>query len=316
MNKLLIALCTTVALTVTAHAETLSVEAINSANPVEKSSMAGTIKLQVLLDRAAASPTVIDGEMGAMTTRALAAFERMSGVQDDGKLDSEVWKVLSEGSRPVAKKYVLTDADVSQNLIDETPDDYAKMAKLDCLCYHRVSEAIAEQFHMSEDLLKSLNPDADFSKAGTELVVTNAAGLKDVQVARIEVDKTKQEVLGFDANDKLVFFSPAVVGSEENPSPSGTMKVTAIAVDPTYTVNAKKNLNGDSSEKFSIASGPNGPVGTMWIDLSKPTFGIHGTPYPSKISTMASHGCVRLTNWDADELGRIVKVGAEVKFIN
>ena len=298
------------------QAVSITVADINNAKPLDSSSIAALIKLQVLLDRAASSPGVIDGRMGANTSAAIKAYQRVHNLETDGTLNRTVWEKLSKDSQPVARIYKLTNEDMDQQLIADLPEEYADLAKLDCLCFHRVSEAIAEKFHTDEDLVKRLNPDVYFSSAGTEILVTAAVGIKKTKVVRIDVDKKTEQVSGYDANDNLVFFSPATVGSDEMPSPSGTLTVSAVAADPAYTLNARKNLNAESARNCKIAPGPNRPVGSMWIDLSKPTFGIHGTSDPSRISGSYSHGCVRLTNWDANKLAQIVEIGAKVEFIN
>jgi lipoprotein-anchoring transpeptidase ErfK/SrfK len=301
--------------TVVTLANPLAISAINQADPMAGESKAAMIKLQTLLDRAGSSPTIIDGLMGPSTEKAISAFEMMQGLPVDGQLDADVWSALSgSGSMTIAKVYTLTQEDVNQQLIAETPDDYAKMAELDCLCYHRVSEAIAEKFHMDEELLLELNPQADFSNAGQELTVVEPGPAVSAEVAKIEIDKAREQLFAYDASGALVFAAGAVVGSQSTPSPSGTMQVNAVAPEPNYTVSAENLADMDSDETFVIAPGPNGPVGSTWIDLSKDTYGIHGTPYPSKMNTMQSNGCVRLTNWDASELAQLVSQGVEVSF--
>jgi lipoprotein-anchoring transpeptidase ErfK/SrfK len=166
---------------------------------------------------------------------------------------------------------------------------------------------------MDEDLLRILNPNADFKKVGAKILVADIGAEPETKVARIVVDKAKGELIAYDANDKIVLMDPATIGSEDTPSPSGTMKVNGSAPEPTYEYNPEKNFQqGDNKKKLTIPAGPNGPVGSMWIDLSKPTYGIHGTPEPSKIDKTASHGCVRLTNWDAEALAKLVQPGKTV----
>ena len=136
------------------------------------------------------------------------------------------------------------------------------------------------------------------------------------EVARIEADKSLRQLRAYDADGRLIVAYPATIGSAENPSPSGVHLVEGVAPMPDYTYNPKINFQqGDNTEVLRIPPGPNGPVGSMWIDLSEPTFGIHGTPEPSLIDKTGSHGCVRLTNWDVTELSKMVKPGIEVAFI-
>jgi lipoprotein-anchoring transpeptidase ErfK/SrfK len=257
---------------------------------------------------------VNDGFDGDNVRKAVRAFELMRGLPDDGRLDPDVEQAL-ETAGPVIGAYAVTDEDVSA-IGPPIPSDYGEMAKLKFLGYQSVPEEIAERFHMDEDLLRALNPGASFA-AGEQLAVAAfAPEVTGVEVARIEADKTARQVRAYDAAGRLVAAYPATIGSADNPSPSGTHVVEGIAPMPEYTYNPKVNFQqGDNTEVLTIPPGPNGPVGSMWIDLSEPTFGIHGTPEPSRIDKTASHGCVRLTNWDAEELSRLVKPGVPVAFV-
>ena len=135
-------------------------------------------------------------------------------------------------------------------------------------------------------------------------------------IGRIEVDKPRQTVKAFDQQGALVAFFPATVGSEEKPTPSGTLKVVSSDANPTYRYNPDYKFKGVRTNRpFTIEPGPNNPVGSHWIGLSSEGFGIHGTPNPSKVSKAESHGCVRLTNWDASLLGSNVKKGIPVDFV-
>jgi lipoprotein-anchoring transpeptidase ErfK/SrfK len=271
------------------------------------------IRLQVLLDRAHASPGVIDGLSGGNTEKAVRAFEEMKGLTVDGTVDEDLWKALSADTAPAVKVYELTKEDVDGRYVAEIPSDYGEMAKLDWLGYRGATEALGERFHMDEDLLRILNPNADFKAVGAKILVPDTGTEPETKVARIVVDKSKGELIAYDEADKIVLVDPATIGSADTPSPSGTMKVNGSAPEPTYEYDPKKNFQqGDNSKKLTIPAGPNGPVGSMWIDLSKPTYGIHGTPEPSKIDKTASHGCVRLTNWDAQALSKLVQPGKTV----
>jgi lipoprotein-anchoring transpeptidase ErfK/SrfK len=187
---------------------------------------------------------------------------------------------------------------------------------LESLDYTSPREAIAEKFHMSEALLAALNPGKKFDEAGQTIAVMNVAARENKRtVTRVEVDKTSQVVKAF-ANSELVAFFPATVGSDEKPSPSGVVKVISIDANPYYRYNPDYKFKGVKSKRaFKIKPGPNNPVGSQWIGLSEEGYGIHGTPNPSKVSKSASNGCVRLTNWDADRLAKLLKKGTEVAFI-
>jgi len=276
------------------------------------------VKLQVLLDRAQFSPGLIDGRRGSNVSQALAAYEAAHGLKADGRLDDKIWQTLTEAdTEPVLEDYTITEKDVEGPFVKEIPKDFEAMAKLDKLAYSSPAELLAERFHIGEDLLKALNPDADLAKAGTRIVVPKLAkDRKGEKVARIEVDKKEKVVRAFDKDGKIVGFYPATIGSRDTPAPSGTYKVRAVAENPTYYYDPTDlSFKGvETKESLKIAPGPNNPVGSVWIDLTKETYGIHGTPDPASIGKTSSHGCVRLTNWDARTLSKMVSKGTVVEF--
>ncbi|WP_043621176.1 L,D-transpeptidase [Ensifer sp. ZNC0028] len=272
------------------------------------------VRLQVLLDRAGASPGVIDGFAGENVAKAIAAFETMQGLPADGKLDADVIGRLLEQTT-VVEPYVLSEDDV-KGLVAEIPEDYSEQAKMDHLAYTSVAERLAERFHMDIDLLKALNPISTFS-VGDTVSVVNPGAPRQGTVKRIEAHRRTGQILALSADGTLIAAYPATIGSRETPSPSGTHKVKGVARMPPYVYNPRINFKqGDNRKVLTLPGGPNGPVGTVWIDLSKPTYGIHGTPEPSMIDKSGSHGCVRLTNWDAEELAAMVKPGVIVKFVD
>jgi lipoprotein-anchoring transpeptidase ErfK/SrfK len=275
------------------------------------------IKAQVLLDRAHFGPGSIDGKDGQNFGEAVSAFEAAHGLNPDGKLDAEVWRQLTQDTQPIMQDYVITDEDVKGPFLDKlpAPNDYKALAALDHISYTSPLEGLAEKFHMDPALLKALNPDANFSKAGTTILVTAPNGAPLPVVDRVEVDKAKEQLRAYDASNKLVAVYPATVGSAEMPTPAGEYEVTTVQKDPVWNYDPSQLHFGDRKlGKLTIKSGPNNPVGAVWIDLSKPTYGIHGTPDPEKIGKTASHGCVRLTNWDALALGAAVHKGTKVAF--
>ena len=270
-------------------------------------------RLQVLLDQAGASPGVIDGFDGDNLVKAIAAFQMMAGLPVDGVLNADLVARLDAG-QAVIGNYVITDEDAGA-ITAPTPVDYAEKAQMAFLGYSSVAEELAERFHMDIDLLKSLNPGAQFVSGETIAAAITGPNRTGV-VARIDADKTLRQVRAYDANGTLLAAYPATIGSEDNPSPTGTYTVVSVTPMPNYTYNPKINFQqGDNTSVLTIPPGPNGPVGSMWIALSKPTFGIHGTPEPSLIDKTGSHGCIRLTNWDAEELAAMVTKGVVVTFI-
>ncbi|MEC9462166.1 MAG: L,D-transpeptidase, partial [Pseudomonadota bacterium] len=177
-------------------------------------------------------------------------------------------------------------------------------------------EMLAERFHMDEGYLRELNPGVDFSIPGTTIKVVEPGPVKKGNVARIVANKGLKQVFAYGEDGSLIAAYPASIGSADTPSPSGTVTIERIALDPGYTYNPKVNFQqGNNTKVLQIPPGPNGPDGTVWLALSKPTYGIHGTPEPSKIGRTQSHGCIRLTNWDATELAKMVKAGVTVEFV-
>jgi lipoprotein-anchoring transpeptidase ErfK/SrfK len=289
-----------------------------SASQSKPSPSPTVIKAEVLLARAHASPGVIDGLPGSNLERAVAAFETMNGLPADGQLNPTVWSRLSAVSgAPVAGVYVETAADVAGPFYPDVGEDMVAASKLASPGYSSPLEALAARFHMSQDLLSALNPGRDFKTAGERLVVA----LPDVPalapVASVQVDKAKASAVAFDAQGHMIASFPATVGSTEKPSPTGVHKVVGVSFNPTYTYDPAKLTWGPKRHgRFTIKPGPNNPVGLVWIALNAPGYGVHGSPDPDKIGKTASHGCVRLTNWDAVLLAHAVKPGVTVTFVH
>lgn len=308
----------------TVTAQELRTEAIDTASlaniaperPPKASSVPDPqiIRLQVLLDRAGSSPGVIDGFYGENVSKAVAGFEAMHNLPVDGKLDSDI-AVLLEGSEPIVETYVVTQEDTT-GLVDAIPKDYGEKAKMDSMGYTSVAEKLSERFHMDIDLVKTLNPGSKFVPGETIRVVTPGAPRKG-KVKRIEARKQTGQILAYAEDGSLLAVYPATIGSDDNPAPSGRHKVKGVARMPEYRYDPKVNFKQGKNDKvLMIPKGPNGPVGSVWIDLTEPTYGIHGTPEPELIDKVGSHGCVRLTNWDVEELAGMVKPGVVVAFID
>ncbi len=276
------------------------------------------IKAQVLLARADFSPGEVDGLMGSNFRHAVAAYAQANGLRSDGDLTQEVWDHLAPmAGAPVAGTYTLSEADVSGPWSPETHDSISKDKGLPALGFTHATEALGEKFHMSEDLLKALNPDVDFTKPGVAITVAEVGDVALPQVDHVEVDKAHAAVRAYGADDKVLAVFPATVGSTERPSPKGVHKVTVVKLDPLYTYDPKKLTWGPKKlGRFTIKAGPNNPVGSVWMGLNAPGYGLHGSPEPHQIGKTASHGCVRMTNWDARLLSTAVKVGTQVSFVN
>ena len=301
----------------------LSPETINAVSftgkiPAEDRPTALAVKVQVLLDRAHFSPGEIDGHFGDNVEKALLAFAEANALPSGSALTPEIWaKLQALAGDPVTTEYVLTESDVKGPFLDILPTKMEMMKDLKSLGYTSAREALGERFHMSQDLLTALNPKQKFDRAGDSIVIVNPGANQPAPVARLEVDKTRQTVKAFDKDNTMVAFYPASVGSEEKPTPSGVLKVVSIDANPTYRYDPKYKFKGVKSTKpFRIQGGPNNPVGGTWIGLSAESYGIHGTAEPSRVSKTESHGCVRLTNWDAARLAASVKKGVKVSFID
>jgi lipoprotein-anchoring transpeptidase ErfK/SrfK len=310
--------CLAVLLASTGAGIAITTDEIKAAEPGEKFGEGPdplVAKVQILLDRNGASPGVIDGYPGENVEKAIAAFETMNELEADGAMDDKVWAALIKTGGPVLMSYTITENDLS-GLVEHVPEDYSEMAEMEHVGYASVEEKLAERFHMSLEFLKLLNPDADFS-TGSEIVAADGGQDADADVARIEVDKKQAQLRAFTASGDMVAAYPVTVGSDQLPSPSGTHKVVAIAREANYTYQPDKNFQqGDNDEPLILPPGPNNPVGGIWIDLSEPTYGLHGTPEPNLIDKTPSHGCVRMTNWDARELAEMVSKGTVVEFID
>lgn len=277
------------------------------------------VKAQVLLGRRSISPGEIDGIDGENYRKAIAQFRRQEGLGEGDEMDERTWQALgADAAGDVTTDYILSKKDASTRFARRIPRDYARQAAMKRLSYTSPVEMLAERFHMSEKLLKALNPHANFRKAGERIhVVSVARKAPEIPVERIEAVKKTGMLVVYGAGDAIIASYPATIGSAETPSPEGEYQIERIVRNPTYHYDPEKNFQqGRNRRKLVLPRGPNNPVGTVWIALSKPTFGIHGTPEPSKVSKTSSHGCVRLTNWDAEELAGMVKPGIPVRFVD
>lgn len=297
-----------------------SVNSINTANWSEnigRGQFPVYARAQVMLNNLHASPGPIDGKSGKNFLKALAAYQQIKSLPISGELDKQTWDSLLKNQKSAAfGTYQITAADIKGPYAKSIPRNYAQQAKMPGLYYTRVSEMLGEKFHIDEDFLKQLNPKANFKKVGETINVPIVRNDLPEGVALIIAHKPARQLYLYNSTNQMIASFPATIGGSGTPSPKGTHKVIKVAPNPVYGYNPKNFVQGSNRQKLALPPGPNGPVGNMWIALSKPTFGIHGTPNPSLISKTASHGCIRLTNWDANDLGRKVQPGTVVKFLD
>ncbi|MCT2559803.1 L,D-transpeptidase family protein [Tsuneonella sp. YG55] len=273
-----------------------------------------TVALQVMLDRSRHSPGVIDGYMGGNTRRAIRYYRQANGLPSGDRVDKPLLRSLVETqSGDIFRQYAITEEDLARSF-DDNPQGFEEMAKRDRIGYETPLEMFAERFHMDRDFLAALNPEADFTQAGTRIViVSHGDETLSADLDRIEVRKADNTVALFDGEGALVASYPSTIGSDEFPSPSGDMEVRAVAPEATYYFSPEGREWGPD-KRLKIPPGPNNPVGGIWVDLTKEGYGIHGSPDPQMVGKRTSHGCVRLTNWDAHEVAGAVEKGVRVVF--
>ena len=278
---------------------------------------------QVLLDRRGFSPGEIDGRWGPNAGRAMAAFERSANLPPTGQPNCEAWSALGGSNTEVTVVHTIEASDIQGPFAERIPPALPDQAKLPALAYRTPLERLAERFHAAPALLTRLNPGLAL-KEGQAIKVPSVTPF-DVTVKpaaepaaadfRIEVNRDDSALRVLKADGSLVFFAPVTMGSEHDPLPIGDWKVTAVSWMPAFHYNPELFWDANPQHsKATIKAGPNNPVGVVWIDINVEHYGIHGTPEPSKVGHTASHGCVRLTNWDAARVAGMVRAGTPVIF--
>lgn len=275
-----------------------------------------TLLVQVLLDRAHFSPGQIDASVGNVTHLMLAAFQTQHGLPASGNPDAATTQALQQGQQsvPATINYTIVYDDV-RGPFSPLPATMQAQAKLPALNYATPWDGLGEKFHCSPALLRRLNPQQKGLKPGDQISVPNIPHDIPQGAASISVSKASRIVQVLDASGKPVANYPATIGSQHDPLPIGEWKVTKVEWNPTFYYDPKLFWNANPKDAEAVIKpGPRNPVGVVWIGLDREHYGIHGTPDPAGIGHETSHGCVRLTNWDAAEVAQMVQPGMAVNF--
>jgi len=270
---------------------------------------------QVALERMHFSCGFIDGDQGMRTQRMLRAFQQSRNLPMTGLLDPATRAAIGEPGEPFLN-YTVTQADIDS--IMPKPATWRDKAKATRLGYNEIWELLAEKFHCTRAYLRQLNRDVKQPVAGSDIVgpkVYPAAPYPHAASLRVNLGETSIEAL--DASGRVIAFFPCSIAKDKNKRPNGRLVVKSVVPDPDYTFDPALFKDAAAEEhithKMTLPPGPRNPVGTAWVGLSLPGYGMHGTPEPENISRTQSHGCFRLANWNANKVLRMVRVGTPVE---
>mgnify|MGYP001178612915 FL=1 len=274
-------------------------------------------EIQVALDRAGYSPGSIDGFTGPQTQAALIAFQHNNGLKVTGIADMPTKQKLRLQQAALVTR-TITESELAQ--VKPLGNSWTEKSQQESMAFESVLEMLAEQHHCSPRYLMRINPTIVWSsvRANTPVKVPNTAMPGPaIRAALIHIQLAQRLLDVYDADNKLVARFPCSIATKADKRPVGDLTITAIAEQANYTFNPANFPTSPearaASGKLTIPPGPNNPVGTTWLSLSKDSYGIHGTPDPEKVGRTTSLGCFRLANWNAQKLGGMVEVGTPVR---
>jgi lipoprotein-anchoring transpeptidase ErfK/SrfK len=270
------------------------------------------VRAQILLDRARFSPGEIDGVYGDDFGVAVKGYQENHGLKLTGTIDEEMWRLLDTDVGPLLVTYTIAKAD-EKGPFQLIPNDTLEKAKMKWLGYETPEDGLGEKFHCSPKLLAELNPGKKLDMAGERITVPNVRHAAARLALRVVVSKSKRTVIAYGAGDRELAQYPATIGGTHDPLPIGRWTITSVVHYPWFNYDPELFWNADPKKVMAVLPpGPRNPAGTVWIGLSKEHYGIHGTPDPGHIRHGDSAGCVRLTNWDVDDLSHLVRRGTPV----
>lgn len=294
---------------VTANPYAAEVERATAVSIGPGSSGARVLRAQILLACERFSPGEIDGRYGDDLVIAIKGYQETHDLKATGTIDAAMWKLLDAHKGALLISYTITAADV-KGPFAPIPPTAAEQSKLKWMGFETAEEELGEKFQMSPKLLAQLNPGKKFNVAGERITVTNIRLTPARHASRVVVSKSQRTVTAYGAGKLILAQYPATIGGAHDPLPIGTWKIIGIVRMPWFHWDPVHYWNVDPDKApENLPPGPNNPAGLVWIALSKAHYGIHGTSDPGHVHYGESYGCVRLTNWDASDLARMVTPG-------
>ncbi len=285
--------------------------------PTAPSELRESLAIQIALEREGFSPGLVDGKIGGKTRSAIECYQESHGLKATGRLDENTGESLKVDPSAAVADYAVTAADLER--ITPFTEDWNERAKQDWMGYYDVFDALAERFHTSKAMLQRLNPATDFGKvaAGDKIVVPALGTPAAIKAASLKIDLAKKQIHALDSGGKSLAMFHCSIAAKAEKRPAGQTTVVTVIRNPDYTFDPEywpevKNV----TRRLLISPGPRNPVGLAWIGLGLPGYGIHGTPHPEMIGKTGSHGCFRMTNWDAIRLTGMIRAGAAVTFVD